>query len=682
MNRIRQWPAFVRVIFIFTLGFLFVLAADLYPGLRGGAGWDWPYALPQNWGGVAALALLLVIYVALALVIARRSALRLALLWAVIGGTALAYGVTGVQGNPTFYLFTRTVSPVQTGASALAVRLMADDGFDATLARWPEVMSEALDANLIHFTTSPPGQPILHYGLAKLFDSPALESVAEPFSLPLRIFQCSDLQVMRYTRGEIISAGLIGLLMPLLASLAALPIAMIAYELTGNRQAAIWSALWWPLVPTVLMFAPTWNTLYPTLCVLALALLLRGLMRSRMTYVFAAGLVMSVTTFLNFSVLPALLLFGLFTLGFYLVSLQKPAAVGTTPASSLPLTSRIVRAVIAGLWFGAGLLVVWILFFLATRLTPLDLLRETFSAHGDLVQREYLPWLILHPYDVLMFTGWPLALLAVIGMMWAVKNLIPASRRGMIYHTPTSGHAVYSVFSLSMLLTFLLVNLAGIVQGENARILAFYAPFLLICAVGFVTFTVKTDSVGTPNGASAGFPILFLLQAFTVLVMAAVLPVVPLDLNPQPTGPRQDIGGLGDGLSFIDADAPFTSADYAGAFALDQYRFIADPGAQAITFEFLWAGKSPTERPYQFEMVAHAENPTDGQITSEPFRWYAQAGNYLPTCWRDGEFIRDTVVLPLPPVSEPVVWDVTLRAVDERTGDSAGETVLGPVRYP
>lgn len=675
MNRIRLWPASVRVIFIFTLGFLFILAADLYPGLRGGAGWDWPYGLPQHWGGVAVLALLLIIYVVLALVIVRRSALRLALLWAVIGGTALAYGVAGVQGNPAFYLFTRTLSPVQTGASALAVRLMAEDGLDATLARWPTVMDEALDANLIHFTTSPPGQPILHYSLAKLFDSPSLEALSQPLSLPLRIFQCSDLQVMRYTRGEIISAGLVGLLMPLFAALAALPIAMIAYDLAYTKQslqAAIWSALWWPLVPAVLMFAPTWNTLYPTLCVLAFALLLRGLLRRRMRYVFTSGLVMSVTTFLNFSVLPCLLLFGLFTLGFYLVSLQRTDLVETKDGSSL-LLLRVLRAVIAGLWFGLGLLVVWILFFLATGLTPLDLLRVTFSAHGDLVQRDYLPWLILHPYDVLMFTGWPLVLLTMIGFASAVVWTARSIRRGTLVNARP-----YTVLSGTMLLTFLLVNLAGIVQGENARILMFYTPFLLICGL-----VLKFHPHGRRDFTMfIGFPALFAAQALTVLVMAAVLPVVPLDLNPQPTGPRQDIGGLGDGLPFIDSDAPFTSTKYAGAFALDQYRFIADPGAQAITFEFLWSGNTPTERPYQFEMVAHAENPTDGQITSEPFRWHAQGGNYLPTCWRDGDVIRDTVVLPLPPVSEPVVWDVTLRAVDERTGDLAGETILGPVRYP
>lgn len=699
MKRIQQWPASVRVILIITLVYLFFLATDLYPGLRGGAGWDWPYALPQNWGAVAILALVLTLYVGGALVLARRDRLRLGVLWAVIGGTAVAYAVTGVQGNPAFYLFTRTVSPVQTGASALAVRIMAEDGFNTTLDRWPDVMDEALDANLIHFTTSPPGGAILHYALAKVFDAPTFKPLTRPLSLDLRAYQCSDIQVMRYTLGEIISAGLIGLLMPLLAALAALPIAMIAFDLTGKRRVALWAALWWPLVPTVLMFAPTWNTVYPALCALAFALLLRGLLRGRMLYLFAAGVVMSVTTFLNFSVLPALLLFGLFTLGFYLVSIQKPDSVGTRPASSaspISLTHRIMRAVIAGLWFGAGLLVVWVIFFLVTRLTPLDLLRMTFGAHGDLVQREYLPWLILHPYDVLMFIGWPLALLAVVGMARAFMNLTPKSplRSGegtLILPLSNlergSGGEVYILFALSLLLTFILVDLAGIVQGENARILAFYAPFFLICAIGF-------GYAGTPNAVSDASPplhamergsggeVLFAAQALTVLVMAAVLPVVPLDLNPQPEGPRQDIGGLGDGLAFIASGAQFTGETHVGAFRLDQYRFIADPGAQAITFEFLWMGESQPERPYQFEMVAHAENSIDGQITSEPFRWYAQGGNYLPTCWRAGEVIRDTVVLPLPPVSEPVVWDVTLRAVDERTGDFAGETVLGPVRYP
>lgn len=666
---------FTLGVILFTLIFLVVLALNLYPGLRGGAGWDWPYTLPQNWGAVVALALVLIAYTAISLFLLRRNIRPvLTLLWAILGGTVLAYAVVGIQGDPFFHLFTRTVSPVQTGASALSVRIMAQDGLDTTLARWPEVMRSALDANLIHFTTSPPGQPLIHYALAKFFDAPVFAGFSEPASQILRAFQCSDYEIMRATRGEIISAGL-GLLMPFFAALAAVPIFSAARDLTDDARLGLRAAVWWPLVPSILMFAPTWNTLYPALCVLAFAFLVRALTRSQNVYAFASGLVMSVTTFLNFSVLPVFLLFGLFTLGYCIFIGVRGARYISPLQNTNSLIAGFRRAVIVGLWFGGGLLVIWTLFFLASGLTPLDLLRVTFEKHGELVQRDYLPWLILHPYDVLLFVGWPLAALALFGI-WRTVRAVIRRERGLILTS-------FDVLALSMGLTFVLVNLAGIVQGENARILAFYAPFLVIIGVGAASVSPPvTPTSHQFEKNDSGVIALFLTQALAVLVMASVLPVVPLDLNPQPTGPRQDIGGIGDGFAFVDSGAVFTSAAYSGEFKLARYRYVADPGAMAITYEFEWEGLSPTERPYHFELITGAENSTDGQIVSEPFRWLAQGGNYLPTCWKTGETIRDTVVIPLPPVSEPVVWEVTLRAVDERTGITTPTAALEPVRYP
>ncbi len=166
--------------------------------------------------------------------------------------------------------------------------------------------------------------------------------------------------------------------------------------------------------------------------------------------------------------------------------------------------------------------------------------------------------------------------------------------------------------------------------------------------------------------------------------MAAVLPVVALDLNPPPLAPRDDIGGLGDesALPFTESGARFSSTAYAGAFTLARYRHIADPSQQAITYELVWTGEQPTERPYHLELIAEADDPELGRVVSAPLVWMPQGGGYLTTCWRAGDVIRDVVVLAVPPVSAPVVWAVTLRAVDERTGDIVGQVALAPVKYP
>lgn len=613
-----------RLIIAVTLIFAAILALDLYPGLRGGAGWQWPYAAPEDLMPVAALALGLAVYVGFSLALRGRT-VRGVLAWAVIGGTLLAYLTIGVQGDPFYLLFTRTVSPVQTGASALQARIMSGEGVLPTLQRWPQVMEGALGQNLIHFTTSPPGQVLLHQVAADVFDAPALAGLSRPLSRSLRAFQCSDVDVMRYTDGEIVSAGWFAYLMPLLAALTALPLYLIARDLGGDRQRAAALAAWWPLIPAALLFAPTWNTLYPLLCALAFWLLLRALIRRRVWWAAASGLVMFAASVLNFSVLPFFLLAGLFTLGWYL-------RAGFTAAA-------FRRPVIIGLFFALGLCLPWLIYTLITGVSPLGMLAKTFGAHGELVQREYLPWLILHPYDVLLFTGLPAALLAI----WGIVRVIRTRRFDSV-----------GVFTLSMVLTVLLVDFAGIVQGENARILIFYMPFLLLMGLSVRRDRLRADAP------------LFVAQAVMLLVMAAVLPVVPLDMDPIPSGPRTDIGSLGD-VPWTEDGAAFGRPDDAGRFVLSRYRWVGDPARQAITFEFEFGGGVPTGRPYQFELVARADTDM-GEIVSEPFRWWPQGGEYPPTCWRDGEIIRDTVVMPLPAVPHPVAWAVILRAVDERSG--------------
>lgn len=634
-----------RFIIIIGLILAVFIAFDIYPGLRGGAGWQWPYLPPQNIGAVMALAAGLAVYVAGSALLIRLRHVRMMVVWAVIGGAAIAYLVVGIQGDIGFTLFTRTVSPVQTGGWALATRIMQPEGTLTTLQRWPEIMHESLDANLIHFTTSPPGQVLFHQWAGEVFNQSALTGIVQPVSMSLRAYQCSDVTVMEASSGEIVSAGL-GLLFPIFAALAAIPLYFIARDLTGDKHKATRIALWVGLIPALSMFAPTWNTLYPMLCLWAFWMLLRGLMFYGWGWIFGAGVVMSLTTFLNFSVLPMLLLMGIFTL---------MKTLWVTDSQRLAGFRALIWPVTVGVIFGAGLLSLWVIFAWVTGVSPLAILRETFTAHSDLVVRDYAPWLILHAWDVLLFTGLPAALLAVWGTIYAIR----AGQRDAL-----------AAFTLSMGLTFILVDFAGIVQGENARILIFYMPFLLVMG----TVLRQNLAVRWEMGWLT-------TQAVVLLAMAAVLPVVPLDMNPQVFAPRSDIGGLGD-IAWTTSGEQVSSANYEGAFALNQHRHVGDPAVQAITFELLWEGISPTERPYQMEMVASTQDPEVGFLQSEPLIWTPQGGAYPPTCWQTGQMINDVVVLHVPAVSAPVVWDVDITARDSRTGDTLQTLRLAPVSYP
>jgi hypothetical protein len=265
-----------------------------------------------------------------------------------------------------------------------------------------------------------------------------------------------------------------------------------------------------------------------------------------------------------------------------------------------------------------------------------------------------------------MFSGWPLAALFVAGCWLALRRL-PERLRAL------------DVLALATLLTFLLVNLSGVVQGENARILSFYAPFFLVAGGRWLERSAGWDAP------------LLAAQALTVGVLALALPVVPLDLNPQPTGPRSDFPRIEE-LALRPVGDTFRSANYAGNFTLDSYRFVADPAQQALSLEIVWQGVEPVERPYVFEVVARADDPNLGPVSSEPARWRAQFGHYLPTCWRPGESVPDLVLLDLPVVSAPVQWTLELAAIDPRTGDRMWVHTpdgaanlwaeLGPIPYP
>ncbi|PJF21800.1 MAG: hypothetical protein CUN56_09230 [Phototrophicales bacterium] len=623
-----------KLLIIFTLLFLFLLTFDIYPGLRGGSGWRWEYELPQSMLPVLLLAGLLLVYV-LGVWWSRHKPVWVGLCWAVIMSAVLAVGVVSIRGNPAELLFIRTVSPVQTGASTIATTMMAEDGVQTTLDRWTDVMRESLDLNLIHFTTSPPGQPLIHYAIAKLLDSTPAQ-----WSYALRPYQCNNVDVMNYTRGEILSVGVVGMFMPLWAALGVLPIFVASRNIYKDKQLALYVAQWWALVPTILLFMPVWNVIYPALCALSFMFLLSAILQNRIWLAIMSGAVLSFTTFLNFAVLPVLLLFGLFTLGCWWWVYRTRGFVWTLKI---------------GAWFGIGLLTCWIPFWLATGYTPLDIFAVTLEKHTNLVQRAYLPWLILHPYDTWLFMGIPLAGVTLWAAFTVFFPTLTSKQVNRSSHQ-TNTKPLADVLTIAFVITFIAVNISGIAQGENGRIMSFYAPFILLVAARWL------DSLP-----------LMTTQALTVLVMASTLAVIPLDLNPPPDAPRTDIATLHT-LEVIPADARFYSTHYLGEFKLSGYRLVADVGAQSITLETIWAGESRTERPYHLEVVAHVtdwQNEADSQTTSQAIRWLPQTGNYPPTCWQAGDVIHDVQVIHLPVVTAPVEWTLELRAVDPKTGDVA-----------
>jgi hypothetical protein len=59
-----------------------------------------------------------------------------------------------------------------------------------------------------------------------------------------------------------------------------------------------------------------------------------------------------------------------------------------------------------GLWFGVGLISPWLIFWLASGLTPIDLFNFSMANHL-ILDRPYVPWLWLHFWEWALLTGVP-----------------------------------------------------------------------------------------------------------------------------------------------------------------------------------------------------------------------------------------------------------------------------------
>ncbi|MSP14661.1 MAG: hypothetical protein EXR62_17100 [Chloroflexi bacterium] len=75
-----------------------------------------------------------------------------------------------------------------------------------------------------------------------------------------------------------------------------------------SREVARWSVAWWPLIPSLLIFAPLPSTFYALPSLIMISLLLAGLRRNQPVWVVAAGALLSLLTFLTFTFIPLLLL--------------------------------------------------------------------------------------------------------------------------------------------------------------------------------------------------------------------------------------------------------------------------------------------------------------------------------------------------------------------------------------
>jgi hypothetical protein len=636
-----SFPRWLLILVVICLLLALALAFDWLPILRGGEvfHWQWPY-VPAPLVRALPLIFALSVYLAGLALLWRRA--FPALMWAFLGAALLPLTVILVHfDNPLYELFVRTASGVATGPHLAAAEI---DWSSPAWHNWTAVM-HSYSGRSVHVLLSPPGLP-LWYGLLNAILG-AFPGAAEALQRVLLPAQCQNYAMLQYTPAEWASAWF-GILMPLWAALTVFPLYGVARRLGIERGTALKIVAWYPLIPALIMYTPSWNTLYPLLAVIAFWLLLVGLERGA-GWLVASGVAFGLLTFANFSMIPLGGLLGFYTLLHYLWNER--------PTRRLANDVRSTRPIIVGVWFALGTILPWALYWLAARGTPLEMLRASLDVHLDL-DRPYVPWLWFHSWEWALFTGIPLIAL------WL------AAAVGRIRHWRDPG----PVLPLALLLTMIVLVLSGTARGETGRVWLFFAPFVLLAAGEYLA-----SSVGTRHAVSfmRAWFVITLAQTALLLALAITWSVIDApDIKPPPAPPVQQA-----------ARRP-AGAVYGGQFRLVGWDASVDKGG--IELRLNWQALNPMTVPYWFGAILVYP---DGHSVPNAVVWQPQDTRYPTTCWQPGALVSDTVRVPLPPNAPSGNWWISLAsfADDQATqvlsvrmpdGSSEQQVGLGPIAVP
>ena len=603
---------------------------NLVPSLRGDIPWLPPesrsiyaYGLPRlQW--LLPCIVGLALYVGGAVSLVRRTEARFPVrlvLWAMCGAVLIVLLLLTLDQRPLFLLFTRSASIVSGGYQHASTLV---DDLGNTLRNWPSFVERFRTdtQNTGGIALDPPGLTTLYYTAGQVLDkAPLVPDIATL----LRLEQCRSPQILAWSSGQV-SSALLQLFMPLWAALAVAPLYRLA-RLIFNTEVARWSVVLWPLVPGLSLFTPRFNVFYPLLTSTLLLFLWRGLDQRRLRWLALAGFVVSAATFFNLSLVPLGLLAGLTIIGHWLWH-KDPFS----------------RPVLNLLTFALGCASIWLIYSLLSGVSVLDVINLGLSQHLQL-SRPYLPYLLIHPYEMFMFVGLPLAFLAI----WQICRL-PAIR----------GRAL--VFSAAAWITLAILVLSGTARGETGRVWLFFAPLWVILAAATLTQL---------NGRSR----LALLgaQAICLLSMAAVLRVQYTGLVDPPYLPPSSE------TAAIPVNAQFgTEADRVTLVG-----FSASASSSSIQLNLHWRADSWVKNLYRLSLVSVPPDKSPGQgINWVPLNW-----EYPLSCWVPREEFVDTVNIPIGDHPAPGTWwfSLAITNVQTRKPMSVGaqtQAGIGPVIVP
>jgi len=609
----------------FAVSLALVLSAESVPVfrlLRGGAGWRWPYEVPMH-----PLRLLPGIFVlGVYLIVGTHWLNRLeavsyaflrdgAFLWyCFFGGLAVSVALLFFYGNPITLLFTRTVSELSGGFFNVAAGV---ENLPETLRNYPELMTTV---SAPHPKAHPPGLLLLFWWGARLLDG--LPNLSESLAAPMQVSQCHNYALASLPNSTM-SSAVVGMLFPVIGMTGVFLAYGFLKELY-DRETGMRAALWLPLVPAMILFTPQPNQIYVPLFIAALwlwhkALAGKGESGPRPILFLLTGLVVSIATFLSFTNLSMLGVLGVYTVVFWYLSARHEW-----------ITGDWVRIAMGFVLFALGLASVWVVYYLVSGVSPFELIATGIVTHFGFA-KPYLPWLFLHPLDVMLFSGTVLFTMMLLEALRASREVYD------MYRTPQPT----LVLPIAAVISFAGLAVLGIVRGEVGRLLLGMMPLVVMAAA---------RGVQVRKNAPIDYWLPTAALGIQVIVMVAFLRVIGTELTPTPST-----------VYLGEASRP-VQANFAGS--ADLVGFDADVVDDVLGLTLYWRVTHRFDHPYyMFGLVVDEENQPMADSN-----WLPVDRDYLTTCWQPGQLVVDSSSIPLDREPPGLYW-VSLAMFDFETGE-------------
>jgi len=399
---------FIPFVSIITMLIAMVIFFDLAPFLRGPGQWHWVLRQMPEKKFLLLTAGAFFLFVAFWYLIGcrlpvqpnRRQAWLSCGILLVLALLIQATILMTYRPNPFDILFERLASNPVSGY--LTAYQLIDD-LPTFLREYPERLATFTHTNHLN---KPPGILLIYWGVGQAMS--AMPWISETIGEYSGGILADNQWLIIPTTSELATNSIIALVTPLISVLAIWPAYGIASRRWGTRAGWIAAGLV-ALIPARLAFAPQMDTIYPFSALLAFYLVDTGLrsegsiqnegrlQSNKPIWFYAAGLVLSVATFMSPINFVMVALIGLYIVLIFIKD-RSDSFLSRTLINNLIL-------------FGLGVLTIWFLYWIIFGVSIIDIILAL-DPDTIFLGRSYWFWLVGSLVDFFLFAGFAAAVLA------------------------------------------------------------------------------------------------------------------------------------------------------------------------------------------------------------------------------------------------------------------------------